>query len=219
MSGIIDWICCRKILAIPLVIAIASFGILVQSYTTEAGNEYTEESIEDYSGIIKTIEQSAPFVPPADLVDPLMPVSDENPHQDDIDSISDNVDQPDSPSIASGEVRHTYGLISAGPQNTTSFVWQNPENTKIIVTRVALYIKTPSIDKAEMDIGVASAADKHGDDIMACIDLTRADTIWEFTGKAYLDSMGGGFDYITGQILRGNAEEIGGIYYITYEGV
>lgn len=145
------------------------------------------------------------------------PVADLHHNHDIIDLDLSNNDplETTAPTITSGEIRSCYGLLSSGPKGTFSFVWQNPEVGDIVVTRLAIYIRIPAEEKAELDVGTAIDGTSHSDDIMGCIDLTRPDTIWEFTGKAEVPNN----SFVTAQITRSNAYKLRGLYYMTYEGV
>jgi hypothetical protein len=130
---------------------------------------------------------------------------------------------------------HTTAL-AAGPkvvkvratgaaQNAQSFAWQNPETTKIIVSRVILHVfdnETVGVGTL-MDIGVAANGTTSSDTLIDGVALTAVDIFDNITDKgthgktvAVVDENGGTNDFITGTVNTATGASFTGCVYIYY---
>ena len=118
--------------------------------------------------------------------------------------------------------------LAAGNANAFAFVWQNPESTKVIVTRVLVNRTTAGgTGSSVLDVGPAADATSTADTIIDGLDLNAtgiADNIADkgsngTTRSVVLDEKGGTTDYITGKILAQNAAALAGYVYIYYRTV
>jgi hypothetical protein len=115
-------------------------------------------------------------------------------------------------------------VTTAGLQNIISFNWQNPESTKILVTKVALIVTAGGgTAGATMDIGPCASATDTGDTLIDGVDITAAGVFDNITNKGnnglpqvVLDENGGTNDFITGKIIGANAASLDGKVYIFY---
>jgi hypothetical protein len=117
--------------------------------------------------------------------------------------------------------------LAAGAANAFAFAWQNPEATKILVTRVLVDRTTAGGTAGSvLDIGVVASATDTANTIIDGLDLNATgigdslnatDAGTSGTAKAVkVDEKGGTNDYITGKILTQKAENLVGNVYIYY---
>jgi len=114
--------------------------------------------------------------------------------------------------------------LTAGAASAFAFAWQNPEDKKIIVTRVVVDRTTAGgTATAVLDVGPAANATTHADTLIDGLDLNAtgvADNVSDggTNGKARckVDEKDGTTDYITGQILTEKADNLVGYAYIEY---
>ena len=126
--------------------------------------------------------------------------------------------------IAPGEVRTYSGSLTAGAANSFAFNWQNPNSSKIIVTRLVIYISTAGGTAGSvLDVGVASSSGVHSDNLIDGLDLNTTGVFDNITEggangmtRQLVDENGGTNDWITGQILVANANSLVGRYTIEY---
>ena len=116
------------------------------------------------------------------------------------------------------------GALTAGNANDFAFAWQNPEASKIIVTRVLINITTAGgTDSSVLDVGVVADAASTANTLIDGLNLNATGIFDNITDKGnsgksrqVVDEKGGTNDYITGQILEQNAASLAGKYYIFY---
>lgn len=116
------------------------------------------------------------------------------------------------------------GTLKAGNANAFAFVWENPEASKIIVTRVLINITTAGgTGSSVLDVGVVADATSTADTLINGLDLNATGIFDNITDKGehgksrqVVDEKGGTNDYITGKILTQNAATLVGKYYIFY---
>ena len=116
------------------------------------------------------------------------------------------------------------GTLKAGNADTFAFAWENPEASKIIVTRVLINITTAGgTVSSVLDVGVVANATSTADTLIDGLDLNATGIFDNITdkggnGKSYqvVDENGGANDYITGKILAQKADALVGKYYIFY---
>lgn len=110
-------------------------------------------------------------------------------------------------------------------QNGISFAWQNPETTKIIVSKVILHVFDPETvgSGTLMNIGVAANGTTGSDTLIDGVLLTSEAIFDNITDKgtngktvAVVDENGGSSDYITGQITVATGASFTGCAYIYY---
>jgi len=118
--------------------------------------------------------------------------------------------------------------LAGGAANAFAFAWQNPETTKIIVTRVVVDVTTKgAVSGALLDVGPGAAATTHSDTLIDGLDIATAvicaDNITNIGSNGLslckLDENGGTTDFITGQILVQAATALAGYAYIFYNKV
>lgn len=121
--------------------------------------------------------------------------------------------------------------MTAAAGNAYSFAWQNPEDNKILVRGVIVYITVASTLAATLNIDVAPTATDTGSTIFNAITLdTVAPVVWSShnvndAGVAgnekphIVDENGGTNDWITGKEISGNsmASLVGNVYIIYTE--
>jgi hypothetical protein len=131
--------------------------------------------------------------------------------------------------VAPGEKRCVYVNLTAGNVNAYAFNWQNPENRKIIVKRVVVYLSAAGgTANSVLDIGVINATATHSDTIIdgLALNTTGVFDSSNSTDKGtngmvralLVDENGGTNDWITGQILVANAASLAGKVMIEYMG-
>jgi len=116
------------------------------------------------------------------------------------------------------------GTLTAGNTNDFAFFWQNPEASKIIVTRVLINITIAGgTGFSVLDVGVVSNATSTADTLIDGLDLNTTGIFDNITDKGdggksrqVVDENGGENDYITGKILTQKADALVGKYYIFY---
>lgn len=116
------------------------------------------------------------------------------------------------------------GTLKAGNANAFAFAWENPEASKIIVTRVLINITTAGgTSSSALDVGVVADATSTADTLIDGLDLNATGIFDNITDKGengksrqIVDENGGTNDYITGKILAQNAAALVGKYYIFY---
>jgi hypothetical protein len=115
-------------------------------------------------------------------------------------------------------------VVTGGLQNIISFAWQNPESTKILVTKAVLRLTAGGgTAGATMDIGPCASATDTSDTLLDGVDITAAGLFDNVGSKGnnglpqvVLDENGGTNDWITGKILGANAASLDGKVYILY---
>ena len=116
------------------------------------------------------------------------------------------------------------GNLSAGTTNAFAFVWQNPESSKITISRVLIRITTAGgTATSVIDVGVTSSAPGTSDNLIDGLDLNTTGIFDNITDKGsngksrqVVDENGGTNSYITGKILVANAASLVGTYQIFY---
>lgn len=116
------------------------------------------------------------------------------------------------------------GSLKAGDADDFAFAWENPEASKIIVTRVLINITTAGgTGFSVLDVGVVADAISTADTLIDGLDLNATGIFDNITDKGssgksrqVVDEKGGTNDYITGKILDQNAAALVGKYYIFY---
>lgn len=115
--------------------------------------------------------------------------------------------------------------LTAGNANAFAFAWQNPEDKKIVVTKLVVDVTTAGgTATSVLDVARVAGATDTGDTIIDGADLNAVseydnlgDPGTNGTSKAYkLDAKDGTNDYITGKILVANAASLAGYVYIEY---
>jgi hypothetical protein len=122
-------------------------------------------------------------------------------------------------------VKVAKGNLTAGNANAFAFAWQNPESSKIIVSRIILRITTAGgTASSVLDAGPGASATTHSATLINGLDINQTGIFDNVTNKGssglaigcVLDEKDGTTDYITGQILTQNAGSLAGKYYIYY---
>lgn len=121
-------------------------------------------------------------------------------------------------------VKVASGALTAGLVNTFAFAWENPETSRILVTRVLVDVTTAGgTATAVLDVGPAADATTHSDTLIDGVDLNAAaiydnidDQGTNGLSKVGVDENGGTTSFITGQILTEAASALVGNYYIFY---
>lgn len=118
--------------------------------------------------------------------------------------------------------------LEGGSAGDFAFAWENPETSKIIVTRVVIDVTTKSASAGSL-LGVGPGATEttpsntliDGLDIASTVICADNITNNGVSGLSLckLDAAGGTTTYITGQILAQNAAELAGYVYIFYHKV
>jgi len=116
------------------------------------------------------------------------------------------------------------GNLAAGNADAYAFAWQNPEASKILVTRVLIYLTTAGgTGSSVLDVGPVANATSTADTLINGLDLNTTGIFDNITDKGtngksrqIVDENGGASDYITGKILTQNAAALAGKYYIFY---
>lgn len=116
------------------------------------------------------------------------------------------------------------GSLTPGDAGDFAFTWQNPEASKIIVTRVLINITTAGgTDSSVLDVGVVADAASTANTLIDGLDLNATGIFDNITDKGengkslqVVDENGGTNDYITGKILVQDAAALAGKYYILY---
>ena len=76
------------------------------------------------------------------------------------------------------------GTLKAGNANTFAFAWENPEASKIIVTRVLINITTAGgTDSSVLDVGVVADAASTADTLIDGLDLNATGIFDNITDK------------------------------------
>jgi hypothetical protein len=115
-------------------------------------------------------------------------------------------------------------VVTGGLQNIISFAWQNPESTKILVTKAVLRLTAGGgTAGATMDIGQCASATDTADTLIDGVNITAAGLFDNVGSKGnnglpqvVLDENGGTNDFITGKIIGANAASLDGKVYIFY---
>ncbi|MBI5954454.1 MAG: hypothetical protein HY865_22585 [Chloroflexi bacterium] len=123
-----------------------------------------------------------------------------------------------------GDMKVAKVALTAGNANAFAFAWQNPESSKILVTRVLIDRTTAGgTGSSVLNVGPGATATTASDTLIDGLDLNAtgiADNISNIgtngLSTAKLDENGGTTDYITGQILAANAASLVGNAYIFY---
>lgn len=127
--------------------------------------------------------------------------------------------------VASKFEKVASGTLAPGSANAISFAWQNPEDSKIIVTRVVLYITSKGGTGATMDVGICGGANQTSDNLIdgVALDATAPFVVDNISDKGtngktrgLVDEKGGTNSYITGKILGADCPTLAGKYYIFY---
>lgn len=126
----------------------------------------------------------------------------------------------DSPSL----LKRASGSLTAGNANAWAFSWVNPESSKIIVSRVVIYLTTAGgTGSSVLNVGPGATATTADDTLIDGLDLNTTGVFDNVenqgtNGKStcVLDESGGTTTYINGQILVANAASLVGKYYIYY---
>jgi len=116
------------------------------------------------------------------------------------------------------------GNLTAGNANAFAFTCQNPEASKILVTRTLIYITTAGgTAGAVLNVGPVANATSTADTLIDGLNLNATGIFDNITDKGnsgkssqIVDEKGGTNDYITGKILEQNAAALVGKYYIFY---
>jgi hypothetical protein len=116
------------------------------------------------------------------------------------------------------------GSLKAGDTDDFAFTWQNPEASKIIVTRVLINITTAGgTGSSVLDVGVVADATSTADTLIDGLNLNATGIFDNITDKGangksrqVVDEKGGATDHITGRILEQDAAALAGKYYIFY---
>lgn len=116
------------------------------------------------------------------------------------------------------------GSLTPGDAGDFAFTWQNPEASKIIVTRVLINITTAGgTDSSVLDVGVVENATSTANNLIDGLNLNATGIFDNITDKGengkslqVVDENGGTNDYITGKILVQDAAALAGKYYILY---
>lgn len=134
-----------------------------------------------------------------------------------------------SDKVTSAKVAPTYmkvasGALAADASGNMAFIWQNPEDAKVLVHRVLVDRTTAGGSVgSELNVGVVDASGNTADNLIDGLDLNAtglADNITDIgnNGKSRqkLDEKDGTTDWITGKILVADASSLVGKYYIYY---
>lgn len=121
-------------------------------------------------------------------------------------------------------IKVAKGNLLAGNANAFAFAVQNPESSKIFVSRVLVRISTAGgTATSVLDVGVTSSATGTSDNLIDGLDLNTTGIFDNITdngsnGKSRqsVDENGGTNSYITGKILVANAAALVGTYQIFY---
>lgn len=116
------------------------------------------------------------------------------------------------------------GTLKAGNADDFAFAWENPEASKIIVTRVLINITTAGgTGSSVLNVGVVANATSTANTLIDGLGLNATGIFDNITDKGnsgksrqVVDENGGANDYITGKILAQNAAALVGKYYIFY---
>lgn len=118
--------------------------------------------------------------------------------------------------------------LEGGDVNAFAFAWENPETSKIIVSRVVVDVTTTSATSgALLNVGPGATAKTPSNTLIDGLDIASAEICADnitnngVSGLSLckLDAVGGTTAYITGQILAQNAAELAGYVYIFYHKV
>tara|TARA_S200002703_G_scaffold158775_1_gene170040 strand:+ start:1857 stop:4079 length:2223 start_codon:yes stop_codon:yes gene_type:complete len=130
--------------------------------------------------------------------------------------------------IAPGEVKRLTGDLTAGSTSDFLMNVQNPFNSKVIVSRLIVFVKTAGgTAGSEGDFGTAASPSTLSTNLIDGADLNVNNIGYDNIGNGgvggssvkYMDANGGSLDYITGQIKVANATSLVGTYYIELIGV
>lgn len=116
------------------------------------------------------------------------------------------------------------GALVAGAANAFTFNWQNPKATKLLISRVLIYITVRSVTVGSLlDVGVASGSGVHSDNLINGADLNAVAPVvydnfadYGVNGKfkQICDENGGANAWVTGQILVQPAAALVGKFFI-----
>ncbi len=123
-----------------------------------------------------------------------------------------------------GGLKVAKGTLTKGNANAFAFAWQNPESSKIIITRVFIRLATAGgTATSVLDIGIVTGPTATADTLIDGLDLNTTGLFDNVTQKGtngltmgIVDEKGGTKSYITGKILTANAAALAGNYYILY---
>ncbi len=135
-----------------------------------------------------------------------------------------NLTQLVNNAIGSAQMNPQYmkvatSALTAGAENAFAFAWQNPHDAAILVHRVIVDVTAEGDTSSTLDVGTAATATTNGDNFLDGVDITSAgifDNITAAASARKMDEKDGTTDYITGQILAGNAATLAGFVYIYY---
>lgn len=121
-------------------------------------------------------------------------------------------------------IKVAKGVLSPGSANAFAFAWQNPESSKILITKfVANKSAAGGTATSVLDVGSGATATTHNDNLIDGADLNSTGILDNITNKGtdglpqiILDEKGGTTSFITGQILTAAAASLAGKYYIFY---
>lgn len=122
------------------------------------------------------------------------------------------------------QVKTVKVALASGDADDYAFAWQNPETSKIGVTRIIVDVTTAGgTANSVLDVGTAADGTTTSDNLIDGLDINSTGVSDNHesggtNGKTFqdLDENGGTTDYITGQILTANAGDLEGNVYITY---
>ena len=130
--------------------------------------------------------------------------------------------------LGPGEKRVARVVLTGALQDALDFAWQNPNDTAIMIDKVAIDATTPSTLAASMDIGfdadgTGAGVDFFDDvpiDVAGVYDSTiAADQGQQVAGVLKMVANGGASDWITGFIRDASGANLVGFAYIYYTGV
>jgi hypothetical protein len=131
--------------------------------------------------------------------------------------------------LAPGEIRSVSGVLDLAQVHATDYNlnWQNPHASKIIVTRLIIYLTTAGgTALSVLDAGTAAATGTHSDNLIDGLDLNTTGIFDNITdagingmSRQIVDENGGANDWVCGQIMVADAINLVGRYYIEYMGV
>ena len=122
------------------------------------------------------------------------------------------------------QVKTVKVALSSGEADAFAFAWQNPESSKIGITRVIVDVTTAGgTADSVLDVGTAADGTTSSDNLIDGADLNDA-AVYDnhesggTNGKTFqkVDENGGTTDHVTGQILVEDATDLVGNAYITY---
>ena len=132
--------------------------------------------------------------------------------------------------VMPGEIRSSWGTLTAGNANAICFAWHNPEAQDILIKKVIVEVTTAGgTPGSHLDVGIAddAAGTNRGTEFFDDLLLNSAQvddswvggdggtqTKWVFCQ----DSVSATDGWVVGQILDANAASLVGRYYIEYAG-